>query len=100
DGAHDVQFDENTELNHQPVRIIQWRQDAAPVLETMGLSNSSPAQSYIPVSAWINRTNDLVLQLRVDLSDWAKEIMGKRAGLPITGMVITESHSAIETSPS
>jgi hypothetical protein len=39
------------------------------------------------------------MQLQTDLSDCAKEILGRRPDFPITGLVITESHGSIETTP-
>jgi hypothetical protein len=97
--AHDIQFDETTELNREPVHVIHWRQGAMPFLSALGLTNGISEHDYIPVTAWVNTTNDLIVQLRIDLSDWAKEIMGRRPEFPVTGLAITESHSSIETTP-
>ena len=97
DNAREIEFDENAEVNRQPVRVIRWRQSASSFLATMGLTNSSTAGDSIPVTAWVNATNSLVMQLRMDLSDWAKDISGRRPDFPVTSLVITETHDAIET---
>lgn len=95
--AHEFRFEADTEIKGQPVYVLRWQQDARSFLNAMGLTNTPTSGRSFPVKAWVNTTNHLVLQLQSDLSNWAKEIMGKRPEFPVTGLLITESHSAIET---
>ena len=97
--AHEARFESDTDLKGQPVHVLHWVQEPRSFLATLGLTNASPGGLAFPVTAWVNSTNNLVVQLQADLSDWAKEILGRRPEFPVTGLVITESHGSIETAP-
>jgi hypothetical protein len=51
------------------------------------------------VTAWVNTSNYMILKIQLDLSRWAGQILGEVADLPVTGLVLTESHRVISTSP-
>lgn len=94
---HDAHFSGTAEVNGQPAYLLKWEQDAESVLEPWGVTNHSPEQPRIPVSAWINNSNYMVLRIKMDLSHWAAQIMGTATELPVTGLVLTETHRAIQT---
>ena len=94
--ARNVQYGGTFELDNQPVRLIKWECEAGPFLASLGLTNALSDRTSIPVSAWVSTTNALALQLRVDLSHWARELLGPAAELPVTGLIITESHRVIQ----
>jgi AAA domain-containing protein len=87
------------EIDGQRVRIVQWEHDAVPFLRQIGVTNPGPNDLRIPVTAWVNVSNSFVLQLRIDLSKWAPEILGNRADIPISGLTVTELHRSIQTKP-
>jgi hypothetical protein len=97
DEARNVKYGGTSELDHQPVRLITWECPATPFLLSLGLTNSLSERTAIPVSAWVNTTSHLALRLRMDLSHWAKELLGPGTEFPATGFIITESHRAIQT---
>ena len=95
--ARNVQYDGTAELDNQPVRIIRWECPATAFLVILGLTNAPSDRTLIPVSAWVSATNAMALRLRLDLSHWARELLGPAAELPVTSLIITESHRAIQT---
>jgi outer membrane lipoprotein-sorting protein len=95
--AKNVQYDGTTELDNRPVRIIRWECPATAFLVSLGLTNTLSDRTSIPVSAWVSATNAMALRLRLDLSHWARELLGPTAELPVTSLIITESHRAIQT---
>jgi type II secretory pathway pseudopilin PulG len=95
--ARNVQYDGTAELDNQPIRIIRWECPATAFLVSLGLTNAPSDRTLIPVSAWVSATNTVALRLRLDLSHWARELLGPAAELPVTSLIITESHRAIQT---
>jgi hypothetical protein len=89
-----------TELDGQPVRVVEWEQEAKPLLRRSGIDTPVSEDATIPVTAWINTSNNLVVQLRMDLSNWARDLTGQSSDVPITGLVITELHRFIQTKAS
>ena len=86
-----------SELRGQPVRVIRWEHQSAAFLASLGLTNPLADSRTIPMTAWVSASEHRVVQLRVDLSHWAGELLGESMDLPITALVITESHRGIET---
>ncbi|MGO8676669.1 MAG: AAA-like domain-containing protein [Limisphaerales bacterium] len=100
--ARDIQFGGHTNLDGELAYIIKWKQDAPSFLRSvrpLRLPIAPPEGTSIPVTAWVGSTNHLVLRLKMDLSPWAKELLGERQTLPVTGLIVTESHRYIQTSP-
>jgi type II secretory pathway pseudopilin PulG len=85
-------------VNGQPANIIKWEHDAGAFLRALGLPNDPSDHRQLPVTAWVNRSNYLVMKLRMDLSPWAAAIVGPVGDLPVTGLVLIESHRGIDTS--
>jgi hypothetical protein len=84
------------EIDGQRARIISWEHAAKPFLDHLGLDMQVSPDAVIPLTAWVNTTNGLVLRLKVDLSSWAQPLVGAPSELPITGLTITEVHHAIQ----
>jgi len=85
------------QVNGQPANIIKWEHDAGAFLRALGLTNDLPQHASFPVSAWVNSSNYMILKIQMDLSRWANQILGPVADLPVTGLVLTESHRVIRT---
>lgn len=95
--AHNIKPEGYGEIDGQKVRIVSWEHAAEPLLGPLGVTNGLSRESRIPVQAWVNPSNNLVLRLRLDLSPWAGQLAGEYQTLPVTGLVITESHRYIQT---
>jgi hypothetical protein len=94
---HNSHYAGTAEVNGQPTYIIRWDQDAETILQPWGVTNASPDQPRIHVTAWVNNSNYMILRMKMDLSHWASQIMGDVTELPVTGLVLTESHRDIQT---
>ena len=44
------------------------------------------------MTAWVNRQENLLLKIKVDLSAWAGQLVGGLHDAPVTGLIITETH--------
>ncbi len=84
------------QIDGQPARILEWDYEAKPFLDSLGVKEDPAAPTRIPIRAWINTSNNLVLQLRIDLSNWARRLAGTPPELPVTSLVITENHRSIQ----
>jgi len=93
--AREFRFERNAELNGEPVRIIRWRANAAAFLRALAVPVSASQPPEIPVTAWVNTSNNLILRLSMNLDPWAKDLIGLPSDLPVTGLTITDSHSSI-----
>lgn len=87
----------SAQVNGQPANIIKWEHDAGAFLRVMGLTNDLPQHASIPISAWVNSSNYMILKIQMDLSRWASQLLGPVADLPVTGLVLTETHRVIKT---
>lgn len=99
--AQNLEYGGEGELNGEPVQIIHWKHSPGAFMGALGFGRRPPGAEHgspIPVSAWVNRTNHLVLQITADLSAWAGELFGRGVELPVTGVTITERHKLIHTS--
>jgi hypothetical protein len=94
---HNAHYSGTAQVNGQPTHVLKWTQDAESILEPWGITNHSPDQPRIPVTAWINNSNYMVIRIKMDLSHWASQIMGTATELPVTGLVLTETHRDIQT---
>ena len=94
---HNSHYAGTADVNGQPTYIIQWEQDPESVLRPWGVTNRSSSQVRIPVTAWINNSNYMVMRIKLDLSQWASQIMAATTEVPVTGLVLTESHRDIQT---
>lgn len=92
--THDVEPRGSGSLDGQPARIVAWKQEAGPFLRHLGIHDPAAAEGRIPVTAWVNASNNLVLRLEMDLSPWAGQLAP--SDVPITGLVIKETHKGIE----
>jgi hypothetical protein len=97
--SRNPEFVDTAQINGQPANIIRWNHDANAFLGALGLPQDVAEHRQIPVKAWVNRSNYMVLKIQIDLSHWAEEIVGPVGELPITGLVLTESHRGIDTAP-
>jgi hypothetical protein len=97
--AHDPQYVETATENGQRATIIRWQHDASAFFRALGLTNDPGDHAVIPVTAWVNNSNYLILKIQMDLSRWASEIVGPVGDLPVTGLTLTESHRVIQTGP-
>jgi hypothetical protein len=98
-GAHDIEFGGHANIEGELAYIIKWKQEASPFLRPLHLPGPPPEGGLIPVTAWVSSTHHLVLRLKMDLSPWAKELLGEGPTLPVTGLTLTESHRYIQTAP-
>jgi hypothetical protein len=96
--ARNTHYAGTGQVNGQPAFIINWEQEPASLLEPWGVTNRAADNPWIPVTAWVNSSNYLILRIHMDLSRWAGEIIGPATELPVTGLVLTETHHAIQTS--
>lgn len=85
-----------SELDGRRARVLNWRHAAVPLLQAMGLTNVASAKDRVSVTAWIAQDDHRILQIKMDLSRWAKALTGAD-DLNITGLVLTESHRNIHT---
>jgi hypothetical protein len=97
--ARNPKYGGTATINGQPAVIVKWEHDAGSFLRTLGLTNDPGDHVHIPVTAWVNSSSSMVLRIQMDLSRWAGQIVGEVADLPVTGLVLTESHRVINTSP-
>lgn len=95
--AHDITYNGAAELNGEKVRVLQWQHNAAALLRGLGLTNVLERER-VPVTAWVDSADYFILQIRLDLSKWARQLVGDAPDLNVTGLVLTEAHKAIETS--
>jgi hypothetical protein len=99
--ARDIQFGGHTNLDGELAYIIKWKHDASFLrsLHRMQRDEPPPEETSIRVTAWVSSANHLVLRLKMDLTPWARQLMGEGQTLPVTGLTITESHRYIRTAP-
>lgn len=95
--AHNVTYAGTGELNGQRVRMLQWQHDARPLLAGLGLTNNLE-RARIPVTIWVNHEDFRVLQIRLNLSEWARQLVGDTPEVNVTGLVLTETHRTVELS--
>jgi hypothetical protein len=95
--ASGVRFSEDAELDGRRVVVLEWNHAAVELLRSAGFTNPVSEKATIPIKAWISRDDNQILQMRLDLSRWAKPLTAEAEGLQITGLVLTESHRNIET---
>ncbi|HZR19589.1 MAG TPA: AAA-like domain-containing protein, partial [Verrucomicrobiae bacterium] len=95
--ARNPQYVGTAQVSGQPAYIIKWEQEPESILQPWGVTNRAADRPFIPVTAWVNSSNYLVLRIHMDLSRWASEIIGPLTELPVTGLVLTETHRAIQT---
>ncbi len=84
-------------IDGQRARVIQWEHEARPFLFRLGVRENVSEQARIPMTAWVNSSNNFVLQLRADLSNWAPELV-RAPDLPVASLVITENHRFTQVS--
>jgi hypothetical protein len=87
------------QVSGQRALIIKWQHNAAALLRSLGAARETNDPALIPVTAWVNSSNYLVIKMEVDFSRWAGELVGPIGDLPVTGLKITESHKGIQTRP-
>lgn len=95
--ARNPRYVGTAQVNGQPANVIKWDQDAGTFLQSLGVPVDPGETRTVPITAWVNRSNYLVLRLQMDLSRWAAALVGPVGDLPVTGLVITESHRGIDT---
>jgi hypothetical protein len=96
--VHNLEYGGEAELNGEPVSIIHWAHNPTTFMAVLGMRRPMPDHGPIPVTAWVNSTNHLVLQMTADVSAWAGEMFGRSAELPINQVMIKEQHKLIRTS--
>ena len=96
--AGSIHYERSEELNGQPVRVLRWNHEAKAFLATLGITNTPDGRAEIPVTAYVNSSNYMVLRMNIDLSPWAREILGDATEGPVTGLKISETHRFIQTS--
>lgn len=96
--AQNVRYVRATELSGQPVHVLAWGHSPRAFFSGIGLTNISTDRNLIPITAWVSSSNYFVLQLKVDLSHWARELIGAAPAIPVTALIINESHKSIQTS--
>lgn len=84
------------DLDGRRTRVLNWRHTAGPILQAIGLTNAPTGRDTIPVTAWISQDDHRILQIKMDLSRWAKPLT-RADDLNITGLVLTELHRNIHT---
>jgi hypothetical protein len=97
--ARSPEYVEMAQENGQRATVIKWQHNASSFLRALGLTNDPAERATIPVKAWVNNSNYLILKIEMDLSQWASEIVGPVGDLPVTGLVLTEKHRVIQTGP-
>lgn len=96
--VHHVEYGGESEFNGQPVRIVRWEHNPVTFMAVLGLGRPAPDRGPIPMEAWVNTTNHMVLQMTADISCWAVELFGRSVELPVTTVKLTERHKLIRTS--
>jgi hypothetical protein len=96
--VQDLESRGEAELNGEPVHILHWLHRPVTFMVALGFRPPPPDRGPIPVTAWVNSTNHLVVQLAADVSCWASELFGRGPELPVTSVVITERHKNIRVS--
>ncbi|MGH7967819.1 MAG: AAA-like domain-containing protein, partial [Limisphaerales bacterium] len=96
--AQNIEYGGEGELNGEPVRIIRWEHNPVTFMVVLGFPRPPPNRGPIPMQAWINTTNHLVLQMTADLSAWAGELFGRAVELPVTSVKLTERHKFMRIS--
>ncbi len=97
--ARDIEFGGHTNLDGELAYILNWQQEASSFLGPLHLGDLPMEGTPIPVTAWVSSTNHMVLRLKMDLSPWARELLGEGQTLPVTGLTVTESHRYIQAAP-
>jgi hypothetical protein len=95
--TRNLKFVARSEINGEPVVVVSWEHDPEALLESIHLDNPTSVRGRIPVTAWVNSTNHLVVQMQMDLSPWAQALAGRTREVRVTGLRLIESHRAIET---
>lgn len=98
ENAHNPKYAGTAQVNGQPANIIKWEHDASAFLRALGLPAERNEHRQIPITVWVNRSNYMILKLQMDLSPWGAAILGSVGELPVTGLVLTETHRGIDTS--
>jgi hypothetical protein len=93
--ARNPRYVGTAQISGQPANIIKWEHDAGAFLRAMGLRDHPGEHAKIPVTAWVNRSNYMILKIQMELSQFAGEIIGPFVDLPVTGLTLTETHRAI-----
>jgi hypothetical protein len=96
--AHGFEYEGEEEIQGQAAVRLHWLHDPTALLDSLGLPKAD-ALPAIPITAWVRASDKVVLQMRLDLSDWAKEIVGPTPNLPVTGLIVMEKHHSVETTP-
>jgi hypothetical protein len=119
--AQNIQYSGTAELDGKRYRVLTWEHSAAALIPSRprarpGWGPPPPAVTHqgqppaadadeispgerpgVPVTAWVGSDNRIV-QMRLDFSHWASELVGKAVPGPVNGLIITERHRNIETS--
>jgi hypothetical protein len=96
--ARRFKFEGDGELNGQAVRRVSWEHASEELLRDLGV-RVAPEEPFIPVTAWVSASDHRVLQIRLDLSHWAKQLLGDRQEILVTSLVLTETHKQSQTPP-
>ncbi len=97
--ARNIHFAGTTSFDGQPVRIIRWEHDAGALLRPLGPVSFLTDKRQVEITAWVNSTNNFVVRMKMDLSPWVEELFGGSSEVPVTSLILTESHKGIDTTP-
>jgi hypothetical protein len=98
--AQHITYTGYEEVDGTPATVIKWEHDAESLLAGLRITNATPGSPKIPVTAWVSRSENLVLRIKVDLSAWAGQLVSGARDVPLTGLVITETHRGKVRPPS
>lgn len=96
--AYNIRYEGPDELSGVRVRVLAWDHAATALLEGAGPVFELPRNARIPVRAWVSTEDWRVLQIRLDLSTWARQLIGDARELNISGLTLTETHRNIDVS--
>lgn len=80
------------------MRKLTWEQQPEALLNELGLTRASANTVGIPVTSWVANASGLIVQMRLDLSAWAGQLVAAPTNLAVTSLILTEVHQQIDLS--
>jgi hypothetical protein len=96
--AQNIQYAGYDDLDGQRVRKLTWEHQPEALLNELGLTHASANTVGIPVTAWVANASGLIVQMRLDLSAWAGQLVAAPTNLAVTSLILTEVHQQIDLS--
>lgn len=88
-----VKYERSDDIDGQPASVLSWDYPAELILGGLVVTNLPPEGTRIPVTVWISSADHMILQMQMDLSQWASELVGISSDVPITSLILTDKHT-------